>query len=43
MELGAVREKFADERRSRIIHDPGDLNVEDLIEDEEMVLSLIHI
>jgi DNA gyrase subunit A len=40
MELGAVREKFADERRSRIIHDPGDLNVEDLIEDEEMVVTV---
>jgi DNA gyrase subunit A len=39
-ELGAVQEKFADARRSRIIHDPGDLNVEDLIEDEEMVVTV---
>jgi DNA gyrase subunit A len=39
-ELGAVREKFADERRSRLIHDPGDLNVEDLIDDEEMVVTV---
>jgi DNA gyrase subunit A len=39
-ELGAVRDKFADERRTRIIHDPGDLNVEDLIEDEEMVVTV---
>jgi DNA gyrase subunit A len=39
-EIGAVRDKFADERRSRIIHDPGDLNVEDLIEDEEMVVTV---
>jgi len=39
-ELSAVREKFADERRTRIIHDPGDLNVEDLIDDEEMVVTV---
>jgi DNA gyrase subunit A len=39
-ELGAVREKFADERRTRLIHDPGDLNVEDLIEDEEMIVTV---
>ena len=39
-ELGALREKFADERRTRLIHDPGDLNVEDLIEDEEMIVTV---
>ncbi|HXY43704.1 MAG TPA: DNA gyrase subunit A [Acidimicrobiales bacterium] len=39
-ELGAVREKFADARRTRLIHDPGDLNVEDLIEDEEMIVTV---
>jgi DNA gyrase subunit A len=39
-ELGAVREKFADERRTRLIHDPGDLNVEDLIDDEEMIVTV---
>jgi len=39
-EMGVIREKFADERRTRIIHDPGDLNVEDLIEDEEMVVTV---
>jgi DNA gyrase subunit A len=39
-ELGAVREKFADERRSRLVHDPGDLNIEDLIDDEEMVVTV---
>jgi DNA gyrase subunit A len=39
-EMGVIREKFADERRTRIIHDPGDLNVEDLIEDEEMIVTV---
>jgi DNA gyrase subunit A len=39
-ELGALREKFADDRRSRLIHDPGDLNVEDLIDDEEMIVTV---
>ncbi|MHB1508325.1 MAG: DNA gyrase subunit A [Acidimicrobiales bacterium] len=39
-ELGAVREKFADERRTRLVHDPGDLNVEDLIDDEEMIVTV---
>jgi len=39
-ELGAVREKFADARRTRLIHDPGDLNVEDLIDDEEMIVTV---
>jgi DNA gyrase subunit A len=39
-ELGAIREKFADERRTRLIHDPGDLNVEDLIDDEEMIVTV---
>ncbi len=39
-ELSAVRDKFADERRTKIVHDPGDLNIEDLIEDEEMVITI---
>ncbi|HEV8065689.1 MAG TPA: DNA gyrase C-terminal beta-propeller domain-containing protein, partial [Acidimicrobiales bacterium] len=39
-ELGAIREKFADERRSRLVHDPGDLNIEDLIDDEEIVVTV---
>ncbi len=39
-ELSEVREKFANERRTQLIHDPGDLNIEDLIEDEEMVITI---
>ena len=39
-ELGTIREKFADERRSIITHDPGDMNVEDLVDDEELVVTM---
>jgi DNA gyrase subunit A len=39
-EMTEIRDKFANERRSRLIHDPGDLDVEDLIDDEEVVVAL---
>ncbi len=39
-EIGAIRQQHADERRTRLVHDPGDLNVEDLIEDEEMIVTV---
>jgi DNA gyrase subunit A len=39
-ELAEVRQKFANERRTRIVHDPGDLGDEDLIEDEAIVVTL---
>jgi DNA gyrase subunit A len=39
-ELGEVREKYGDDRRTRIDIDPGDLAELDLIEDEELVFQL---
>jgi DNA gyrase subunit A len=39
-ELTEIRDKFADERRSRIIPDDGDLSLEDLIADEELVVTI---
>ncbi len=39
-ELTEVKEKFADERRSKITLDAGDMNIEDLIDDEELVVTL---
>jgi DNA gyrase subunit A len=39
-ELGEIREKFANDRRTVITHDPGDMNVEDLVEDEELVVTM---
>ena len=39
-ELTAIREKFGDGRRSRIIPDEGDMSLEDLIADEDLVVSV---
>ena len=39
-ELAALRERFADPRRSRIIPDEGDLSLEDLIADEDVVVTV---
>ncbi len=39
-ELEEIREKFGDVRRSRIIPDEGDMSLEDLIADEDLVVSV---
>jgi DNA gyrase subunit A len=39
-ELGEIREKYSNPRRSRIIPDEGDLSLEDLIADEELVVTI---
>ena len=39
-ELGEVRSEFATPRRSVITWDPGDMSIEDLIEDRELVITL---
>jgi len=39
-ELLAVKEKFADARRSQITFDAGELDLEDLIDDEELVVTM---
>jgi DNA gyrase subunit A len=39
-ELREIRDKFADDRRSRIIADEGDMSLEDLIADEEVVVTV---
>jgi DNA gyrase subunit A len=39
-ELGQVKDEFADERRSKITLDAGDIDIEDLIDDEELVVTL---
>jgi DNA gyrase subunit A len=39
-EMGEIREKFANPRRSQITFDIGDLDIEDLIEDEELVVTM---
>jgi DNA gyrase subunit A len=39
-ELAAVRQKYANDRVTQIVNDPGELGVEDLIQDEEIVLTI---
>ncbi len=39
-EMGAIRAQFANERRSRIIPDEGDLSLEDLIADDELIITV---
>ncbi len=39
-DLIAIKKRFGDARRTRIVNDPGDLAVEDLIEDEDLVITL---
>jgi len=39
-ELSAIREQFGDERRSEIVTDTADINLEDLITPEEMMVTL---
>ncbi len=41
-ELARVTAKFGDERRSEIVSDDGEFTIEDLIADEEMVVTISH-
>jgi DNA gyrase subunit A len=42
-ELVEVRDKYGDERRTQIVHAAGDLNIEDLIADEAVVVTISHL
>jgi DNA gyrase subunit A len=39
-EIGEIRDKFANDRRAIITFDEGDMSVEDLITDEELVITM---
>ena len=39
-ELADVRKRFGDDRRSEITYDGGDIDIEDLIDDEELVFTM---
>lgn len=39
-ELREVRDNFAEERRTAITNDPGELELEDLVDDEEVVVTM---
>jgi len=38
--MTAVRDRFANERRTEIVNDPGELGIEDLVADEEIVITM---
>ena len=41
-ELKEIKEQFADERRTEIIDNVGEMSIEDLIADEDMVVTITH-
>ena len=41
-ELAALAEKYGDERRTEITSDEGEFTIEDLIAEEEMVVTISH-
>lgn len=41
-ELNEIKNKYGDERRTEIINDESDIDIEDLIEEEESVITLTH-
>ncbi len=42
-ELIEVREKYGDERRSEIVYAGGEFRMEDMIDDEDMVITISHL
>ena len=41
-ELGEIAESYGDDRRTEIVHAEGEIDVEDLIADQQMVISITH-
>ena len=41
-ELGAIEERYGDERRTEVVAFEGDLNIEDVIAEQQMVISITH-
>jgi DNA gyrase subunit A len=41
-ELGDINDRYGDERRTEVTHFAGDMNIEDMIADQQMVISLTH-
>ncbi len=42
-ELGEVKDKYGDERRTRIEYAAGEISIEDMIADEEVVVTISHL
>jgi DNA gyrase subunit A len=41
-ELGEIRDAYGDDRRTEITHAEGEIDIEDLIADQQMVISITH-
>ena len=41
-EINEIRDKYGDERRTEILEDAGDIDLEDLIAEEDMVVTISH-
>jgi DNA gyrase subunit A len=41
-ELDEIKERYGDERRTEIVHAEDDLTIEDMISDDEMVITISH-
>ncbi len=41
-EISEIQAEFADERRSEIVHDTKEINIEDMIVEEDMVVTISH-
>lgn len=41
-EISDVRDKYGDERRTQIIEDDGEFSIEDMIAEEDMVITITH-
>ena len=42
-ELVVVQQKYGDERKTEILHDPGEILIDDLIDEEEQVITMSHL
>lgn len=42
-ELSDIREKYGDDRRTQINYEDGEISIEDLIENEEVVITISHL
>lgn len=42
-ELATIKEKYGDDRRTQIEYADGEINIEDMIPDEEMVVTISHL
>lgn len=42
-ELAEVKEKYGDERRTDIMHADGEISIEDMIQDDEVVVTISHL